>query len=53
MTQEMKNQKILVKPREMQKTQKRSADGADSETEDQADAVPREKTESTVGGAKG
>lgn len=35
MTQEMKSQKILVKPREMQKTQKRSPDGADRETEDQ------------------
>lgn len=31
----MKSQKILMKPREMQKTQKRSPDGADIETEDQ------------------
>lgn len=49
----MKSQKILVKPREAQKTQKRSPDGAESETEDQADAVPRAKTESTAGGVKG
>lgn len=50
----MKSQKMLVKPREMQKTQERSPDGADSETEgEQAGAVPRVKTESTAGGVKG